>query len=117
MKRITREEEIKYLRKLPIVTKYLSQIPKLTFKPITREIFIDLEYDGLPYEIHKPKQSQWLYAELKLSPKDKFGLRNNIPECIEKFNLFDIGLKNMYKLHLIDFIDYNNGRVYIVKWR
>lgn len=114
---MTREEKIKHLKKLPEIMKYLSQIPKLIFKPITREIFTDLEYDGLPYEINKPKQSQWLYAELKLSPKDKLGLRNNEPEYIKKFNLFDIGLKNTYKMRLIDFIDYTGGRVYIMKWR
>jgi hypothetical protein len=93
---------------------YIDQIPKLKFKPITPKLFKTIQWDGLDEETGKYKPSQWKFTELKLSVTDKKGLINLSPDQIEKFNNFDIELKNKYKLKLIDLIDYSEGRVFIV---
>jgi len=96
---------------------YLSQIPKLHFKPVTPKIFRTIQYEGLDEETGEMLMSQWNYAELKISPEDQQGLKRLNPLYINKFNQFDIALKNKYKLHIVDLIDYDEGRIILVRRR
>ena len=96
---------------------YILQIPKLKFKPVTPKIWSAIRWEGLDDEQDKSKRSQWMFAELKLKESDKNGLMGYVEETIEKFNRFDIQLKNIYKMKLIDLIEYDAGRVYIVRVR
>jgi hypothetical protein len=92
---------------------YLSQIQKLQFVPVSKEIFHVIQNEGLDEETGSASMTNWVYAELKVTPVDKAGLRNMSRDALEKFNQFDIYLKTRYK-RLIDLIDYRSGTVIIV---
>lgn len=100
------------------VTYYLKQIPSAKFTPVTNDVWDTItNYEGLDEEFNRPLKSQWSMTELHVVPLDKQGLIHGSGDTVEKFNIFDIALKDKYKMHLIDLIDYEKGRVIIVRWK
>lgn len=62
------------------------------------------------------KISDYEFIELKIPEFDEFGLITFDDDIIEKYNEFDIELKEkLYDKGYNDFIDYENGKVYIIK--
>jgi len=55
--------------------------------------------------------------KLQLSSQDKKGLINFNDDTLEKFNQLDIQLKEKqeYPYKILDFIDYDNGEILIIK--
>ena len=91
--------------------------------PVTDELFIDLEEEGwiedLEYGLDDGVcKGDLVYKELDLIEEDKNGLINYYYNIIEDFNEFDIEIKNTqkYPFKMIDFIDYQTGSVFIVKY-
>lgn len=95
--------------------KYFNQINNKTFRPVTRSIFDTIESEGLTEEYNSDNMSDWTFCELSLNEEDKNGLINFEPNIVQKFNEFDISLKKYFSMEYIDLIDYDHGKVYIVK--
>jgi hypothetical protein len=93
---------------------YLSQIPNLNWKPVTRSVWNTIQDEGLDEEQDAPNHTDWIMASLTISPKDAQALQAFNDDAIEDFNRFDIHLKSRYP-GLTDLIDYDNGTVTIVK--
>lgn len=98
---------------------YLEQIEDLEYYPMRDypDVWVSMEYEGLNEEYDEGNfLDNWVVGFLKISEKDKEGLIKLDTETVEKFNDFDIELKEKYNLKIIDLIDYNIGRVLIVKY-
>ena len=93
---------------------YLSQVPNLTWKPVSRSVWNTIQDEGLDEEQDAPKHTDWIMASLTISPKDARALQSFDSDAIEDFNRFDIHLKSRHP-GLTDLIDYDNGTVTIVK--
>jgi len=93
---------------------YLSQIPNLTWKPVSRSVWNTIQDEGLDQEQDAPKHTDWVMASLSIDPKDAQALQAFDSDAIEDFNRFDIHLKSRYP-GLTDLIDYDRGTVTIVK--
>ena len=93
---------------------YLSQVPNLTWKPVSRGVWNTIQDEGLDEEQDAPKHTDWIMASLTISPEDSQALQAFDSDAIEDFNRFDIHLKSRHP-GLTDLIDYDNGTVTIVK--
>jgi hypothetical protein len=93
---------------------YLSQIPDLAWKPLTRSVWNTIQDEGLDEEQDAPEHTDWVMASLSIDPKDAQALQEFDSDTIEDFNRFDIHLKSRYP-GLTDLIDYDIGTVTIVK--
>jgi hypothetical protein len=93
---------------------YLSQVPNLTWKPVSRSVWNTIQDEGLDEEQDAPKHTDWIMASLIISPDDARALQAFDSDAIEDFNRFDIHLKSRHP-GLTDLIDYDNGTVTIVK--
>ena len=93
---------------------YLSQVPNLTWKPVSRSVWDTIQDEGLDEEQDAPKHTDWIMASLIISSEDARALQAFDSDVIEDFNRFDIHLKSRHP-GLTDLIDYDNGTVTIVK--
>lgn len=93
---------------------YLSQIPNLSWQPVSRSVWNTIQDEGLDEEQAAPEHTDWVMASLSISPKDARALQAFDNDAIEDFNRFDIHLKSRYP-GLTDLIDYDRGTVTIVK--
>ena len=93
---------------------YLTQIPNLTWKPVSRSVWNTIQDEGLNEEQDAPKHTDWIMASLTISPEDARALQAFDNDAIEDFNRFDIHLKSRHP-GLTDLIDYDRGTVTIVK--
>ena len=93
---------------------YLSQIPNLTWKPVSRSVWNTIQDEGLDEEQDAPSHTDWAMASLSIDPKDAQALQAFDSDAIEDFNRFDIHLKSCYP-GLTDLIDYDRGTITIVK--
>ena len=93
---------------------YLSQVPNLIWKPVSRSVWNTIQDEGLDEEQDAPTHTDWVMASLTISPEDAQALQAFDSDAIEDFNRFDIHLKSRYP-GLTDLIDYDNGTVTIVK--
>ena len=93
---------------------YLSQIPNLSWKPVSRSVWNTIQDEGLDEEQDTPSHSDWVMASLSIDAKDAQALMAFENDAIEDFNRFDIHLKSRYP-GLTDLIDYDRGTVTIVK--
>ena len=94
--------------------RYIAQIPKLTWQPITRSVWNTIQDEGLDEEQEAYERNNWVMASLVIDPKDALGLQQYNNDTIDEFNRFDIALKSQYP-GLIDLIDYDAGTITIVR--
>ena len=92
---------------------FRAQIEKKKFAPITASVWNTALYEGLDEEWGVEKKDLE-YMVLTIPKEDKEGLKKFSEPIIEKYNSFDIWLKNNFKNH-IDFIDYDNGEIKIIR--
>jgi hypothetical protein len=106
--------------KLPLTEEvsdnYLNQIKTLTWKPISNVVWETIGDEGLDEEFNAFSPKQWEMADLKISKSDSALLVRFDDDTINKFNSFDIDLKDNYP-GCIDLIDYEKGEVKIVRVR
>lgn len=95
---------------------------KKRWNPITDELYNDLLDEGwiedLEYVYDDVNKDDIVFKELELIDEDKEGLMTFDDDIVEDFNEFDIEIKDKqeYPYNMIDMIDYNNGKVYILKY-
>ena len=95
-------------------SQYLSQIPMLTWKPVSRSVWNTIQDEGLDQEQQAPDHSNWVMASLSITTEHAQALQALEDDALEYFNRFDIDLKSQYP-GLTDLIDYDRGTVTIVK--
>lgn len=93
------------------------------WKPITDKLFNNISEEGwledLEYVYDDVNKEDIIFKELDLIDEDKKGLISFDDDIINDFNEFDIELKDgqKYPYNIIDMIDYDNGKVYILKYK
>jgi len=112
-KRITASKVREELRIAQI--SYLDTVPSLLWRSLSEDEWETLNIEGLSEEHNLFDKDDWVIAELPISKEDKEGLMNFEDWALEKFNMFDIQLKDKYDVKLIDLIDYDQGTLHIVK--
>jgi hypothetical protein len=75
---------------------YLASVETLAFGPLSRAVWRAVRDEGLDNETGKPRSAQWTAAILDISSEDRDGLIAMTDEALEKFNLFDIMLKERH---------------------
>ena len=101
---------------------YLKQVEYGDYEELTTELYDLISMEGWLVSIEDEfdeeyKQEDFEYLKLDLSEKDRLGLINMNEDVVEKFNDFDMELKKVgeYPYDTLDFIDYDNGIVYIIR--
>jgi len=101
---------------------YLKQVEYGDYEELTTELYDLISMEGWLVSIEDEfgeeyEQEDFEYLKLDLSEKDKLGLINMDEDVVEKFNDFDMELKKTgeYPYDTLDFIDYDNGIVYIIR--
>jgi hypothetical protein len=100
---------------------YMNQIMNNNYTPLSDDVWDNLQMDGYPDEVNDYEGDynikNYSYTKLNITDEDKNGLINFDEDIIEKWNDFDIELKDKYYPNYIDFIDYDNGIIYIIKYK
>ena len=97
-----------------------NQIMNSGFEPLTEEIWDNMLLDGFPEEVNNYQgdydQDNYEYLILEISKEDQDGLKSGSDDASNKWNDFDIWLKEEQKLYpkYLDYIDYEKGEVYII---
>ena len=99
------------------VDQYLNQIDSLKFSDISKDTLEVIQIEGLDEEFDAYDETQWQEALLELSLDDEKSLKLMESNTVEKFNYFDIQLKDKYNGKIIDLINYDEGIIKIIKVR
>jgi hypothetical protein len=101
---------------------YLKQVEYGDYEELTTELYDLISMEGWLVSIEDEfgeeyEQEDFEYLKLDLSEKDRLGLINMNEDVVEKFSDFDMKLKKVgeYPYDTLDFIDYDNGIVYIIR--
>lgn len=104
------------------IKSYLKQVDTYIYNPISMMLFTEISQEGHVTslrEVYERKftKKDFEYLILNISKKDQDGLKAYKDSAVNKFNRFDIELKERQKGYpkIVDFIDYDNGVVYIVR--
>ncbi len=104
------------------ISDYLKQVDTLSYKPLTSKLYDFIDEEGWLESLEDVYNKEYTkkdfeYTQLELSKADKEGLINFEDVMINKFNSFDIKLKELdnYPFKKLDFIDYDNGIVYLIR--
>lgn len=100
-----------------------DQIISGNYQELTDDIWEALEWDGwiddasrLHYGKKGDKREDYEFIELDIPETDEFGLATKDDDAINKYNEFDIELKEkLYDKGYLDLINYDEGKVRIVK--
>jgi hypothetical protein len=95
-------------------TSLLQKVPTLPYAKVTDKVWDTIQDEGLDEEFEVSRQD-FSYANLPISEDISHDLKQFGDEIIERFNAFDIALKNKYGKKYTDIIDYDLGRVLIVR--
>ena len=107
----------KFLKEGSEFADLLSQVDddeKGKYKPLTDKVWDAIQDEGYNEELELYNPEDFEYMELDIPPEDVEALKAFSDEALEKYNRFDIELKEKYKNH-IDLIDYDNGVVKVVR--
>ena len=112
------------MRKADELEIYQAQIILGTYIGLTPEVFDFICQEGWIQSIEDDQERGLCFCDfefltLNLSPKDKSGLQRLDQNTIEKFNTLDIRIKNQqeYPYYTLDFIDYDMGVVYVIRFK
>ena len=103
-----------FMKVSEITSGYLAQVAKLQWQPVSRNVWATIQDEGLDEEQDAENPTDWVMAQLAITPEDAAALQAFDDDAIEEFNRFDIALKSRYP-GLVDLIDYDNGTVIIVR--
>lgn len=91
----------------------VSQINNNNYTSISNDVWEVVQDEGIDEE-WKVGKNDLEYTQLNLSKDDIEGLKNFDDDIVNKWNRFDIMLKDRFK-NYVDFIDYDNGIVRIIR--
>jgi len=94
----------------------LSQVETNQYEGLTPDVWKAIQDEGYDEELELYSPEDFEYTVLNLPPEDTESLKVYTEEALEKWNRFDIELKEKYKNH-IDLIDYDNGIIKVVRVR
>jgi len=105
------------------IKKYLEQVKnENNYIKITSQLFDEILDEGFVDDLEEINNKKYtindfVYFELKISETDKKGLINFDDIILNKFNDFDWELKELQEGYptIVDFIDYDNGKIFIIK--
>ena len=99
-------------------TDLLSQVRDGEYELLTPtdEVWEVIQDEGYNEELELYNPEDFEYMVLTIPPEDVEALKAFSDEALEKYNRFDIELKEKYENH-IDLIDYDNGVVKVVRAR
>lgn len=93
-----------------------NQIKTGKFIPLTDEVFESLEWDGWMDERNDNNRKHYRMLELSIPQKDELALIQLNDDVINKYNEFDIELKSKFGDSFIDLINYDEGKIFIVRY-
>lgn len=104
---------------------YLEQIQNNDeYYELTRDLYENIEDEGWLENLEDEYDKElgiedFEYFKLDVTPSDKIGLIYYDDNTLEKFNEFDIRIKEMseYPYNMLDFIDYDDGQIYIIRYK
>ena len=112
------------MRKVDELEVYQTQIFLGANIGLTPEVFDFICQEGWIQLIEDDQERGLCFADfefltLNLTTEDKSGLQRLDQNTIEKFNELDIRIKNQqeYPYYSLDFIDYDMGIVYIIRFK
>jgi hypothetical protein len=112
------------MSKVDVLEIYQTQIFLGTYCLLTPEVFDFICQEGWIQSIEDAQEKGLCFCDfefltLNLTSEDKSGLQGLDQNTIEKFNELDIRIKNQqeYPFYTLDFIDYDEGVVYIIRFR
>ena len=104
------------------IDEYLNQVEYGDYEELTQELYDLISMEGWLVSIEDEFNEEYdredfEYLTLNLSDEDRNGLITMNEDVVEKFNSFDMKLKERgeYPYDTLDFIDYDNGIVYIIR--
>ncbi len=104
------------------ISQYLNDIEYGDYNELTNDLFEFISNEGWLESIEEEydmeyEKSDFEYLILNISNVDKKGLINSDDYVLDKFNELDIKIKEggEYPYDTLDFIDYDNGIVYIIR--
>jgi hypothetical protein len=112
------------MKKVDDLEIYQTQIFLGTYIGLTPEVFYFICQEGWIQSIEDDQERGLCFCDfefltLNLTSEDKSGLQRLDQNTIEKFNELDIRIKNQqeYPYFTLDFIDYDEGVVYIIRFK
>lgn len=97
------------------ISDLLNIVSNLVFQSVDSKTWEIIQDEGLDEEQGAFSRADWQMAQLPISDCDMEALRSFDDETIDRFNTFDILLKEEFKGKIIDLIDYDSGVVTLVK--
>lgn len=104
------------------IDKYLEQINSGEYSEATNELYDFISTEGWLSELEEFYNTDYSvedfeYLILDISDKDRNGLIHMDESVVNKFNDLDIKIKEItsYPYDVLDFIDYDKGKVYIIR--
>jgi hypothetical protein len=85
------------------------------YQKCTNEIFDIIQAEGLDEEFNKFKKSDWTFITLQIPENISNKIKNFDHEILNMLNEFDMIIKNRFKMKYIDLIDYDLGKIRIIK--
>ena len=94
-----------------------NQIQNGNYQPISDDVWGSLEIDGFPEEVNDFDLKHYEMLDLEIPIDDEIGLAEFNDNVVNKYNNFDIELKNSGWLEkgYLDLIDYEAGKIFIIK--
>ena len=112
------------MKKVDDLEIYQTQIFLGTYVGLTPVVFDFICQEGWIQSIEDDQETGLCFADFEfltliLTSEDKSGLQRLDQNTIEKFNELDIRIKNQqeYPYYTLDFIDYDEGVVYIIRFK
>lgn len=103
---------------------YQIQILFGRYLGLTSQLFDLITLEGWLGSIEMDREQEctiddFEFLTLNLSPDDRAGLQRFHQHTVDKFNELDIRIKNQqkYPYYTLDFIDYEMGIVYIIRFK
>lgn len=94
-----------------------EEIIHLDYHPVTHKIYDEIQFEGIDEEWDIYDMHDFEYAIYPIPEEDAIGLKNSSEETMNKYNRFDIFIKDsgLWDQKYVDMIDYEKGIVYIVR--
>ena len=93
-----------------------NQIKTGKFIPLSDEVFESLEWDGWMDEKNDNNRKHYRMLELSIPQQDSMDLIQLDDEIVNKYNEFDIELKSRLGDNFLDLINYDEGKIFIVRY-